>query len=325
MITYEKPKSVSETVTEWAAAGTVVKDNVIPGVKILGFESPSHRRRYPIEIMRKHASMYENARVNIDHVPPGSARPTASVFGRIRNPRVEESRGLIGDLHFNPGHPLAAAVKWAAENDPGQYSLSHVADLVGNFDNDRWFRTKEIEKVHSVDVVSNGGTTSSLFESAAATEEGDTSPMEIKSMTREQLQAERQDLRVLTVTEAAAGEKKTSDLETRIKALEGENTTLKAEIDGLKAAEAKRTKDATRLKAIEDAKLPEHLVTETFKTLALEASDERFTALIAERKDLAVKTNVASSKSKTVQEGAGTGNQPKTDDAKGFANFLKGA
>ena len=325
MIVMDKAKDVHEIVQEWAASGTKVGDsNVIPGVKILGFESPSHRRKYPIAVMRAEAHKYEGARVNFDHVPPGSQRPSSTVFGRIRNPRVDESRGLIGDLHFNPGHPFAAAVKWAAENDPGQYNLSHVADLVGNYQ-DRWFMTKEIEKVHSVDVVSNGGTTSSLFESAAATEEGEASTMEIKSMTREQLQAERQDLRVLTVTEAAANEKKASDLETRITALEAENKTLKSENDGLKANDAKRVRDETRLKAIEDAKLPEHLVTDTFKTLALEASttDERFTALLAERKEMAVKMP-ATSRSKTVQEGAGNGT-PKTGDQKAFVSFLKGA
>lgn len=317
-----KETAVHELVSEWAATGTKVGEgNVIPGVKILGFESPSHRRKYPITVMRAEAHKYEGARVNFDHIPAGSQRPSSTVFGRIRNPRVDETRGLIGDLHFNPGHPFAAAVKWAAENDPSQYNLSHVADLVGNMTPDRWFMTKEIEKVHSVDVVSNGGTTSSLFESAATTE-GEASPMEIKSMTREQLQAERQDLRVLTVTEAAASEKKYADLEAKVLASEAENKSLKAEIDGLKAIEAKRLKDATRLKAIEDAKLPEHLVTETFRTIALESTDERFTALLAERKEMAVKVP-ATSKSKTVQESAGNG-EPKTSDSKAFVSFMKG-
>ena len=313
---------ITEVVMEWAATGTKVEGNVIPGIKILGFESPSHKRRYPVEIMRKDANRYEGARVNFDHVKPGDQRPSGSVFGRVRNPRVDENRGLIGDLHFNPAHPFAGAVKWAAENDPTQYNMSHVADLIGSREPDGWFRTKEIEKVHSVDVVSNGGTTSSLFESAAAT--GETSPMEIKSMTREQLQAERQDLKVLTVTEAAASEKKMSDLDAKIIALESEKKDLLAKIDGLEATEKLRVRNEARMKLITEAKLPEQLVTDTFKTLSLEATDERFTALLAERKEMAAKIP-ATSRSRSVQEGAGNSGTPKTTDAKTFANFLKGA
>jgi hypothetical protein len=333
--TAEKAPPIKETVAEWSAAGTKITGNVIPGVKILGFESPSHKRRYPVDAMRKSANKYENAQVNFDH-PAGLydpskrnlPRPASTPFGRIRNPRVDESRGLIGDLHFNPGHPFAEAVKWAAENDPGQYALSHLADLVGSYESG-WFVTSDIEKVHSVDVVSNGGTTAGLYESAAM-QEGERK-VELISMTRDQLQAARQDLKILTVAEALAQETRLKELETKVTAAEAENGKLKVEIDGHKAVTAKTTRDDARKVKIAEAKLPEHLNTPTFQAMCMESgtTDERFTALLAERKELADKTTgkvqKPTSSSKGVGESAGASKGPDTSTSKGFASAVKGS
>ncbi len=329
----EKPKLHRETVAEWSAPGTKVGDNnVIPGVKVLGFESPSHKRRYPIEAMRGSARMYEGAQVNFDH-PAGlydpskktQPRSATTAFGRIRNVRVDESRGLVGDLHYNPGHPFAGAVKWAAENDPGQYALSHLADLEGRYESG-WFVTDKISKVHSVDVVSNGGTTAGLYESAA-TEEGD-HPVEqpvLTSMTREAIQAARQDLKILTAAESLAQDTRLKELETKVTAAEAENKELKSKIEGFEAVTAKTTRDEKRLKLIGEAKLPEHLNTTTFQAMCMESSttDERFTALLAERKELAAKTTgkvtAPRSNTKGVGESAGASSGPDTSTSKGFA------
>lgn len=314
-------ESVKIEVAEWAPQGMKVNGNVIPGVKVLGFESPSHKRRYPIEAMRQDVGKYEGARVNFDHPEPGRLRPAAAGFGRIRAPRVDEGRGIVGDLHFNPEHPFAKAIAWAAEHDPAQYSLSHLADLEGVREGD-WFITKRIDKVHSVDVVSNGGTTTGLFEGAV---EGDRT-VELTSMSREEIQAARQDLKVLTATESLANDQALKKLQDRVAALEGENTQLKSKVEGFEAEKAKGSRDATRLKAIAEAKLPEHLNTESFRVTCLEASDVQFTALLADRKILADTTTgkistQPRSGSRSASEGAGV---PKPKDAKEFAAFLKG-
>ena len=332
----EKKATHRETVAEWAATGaTFTEAPVIPGVKILGFESPSHKRRYPIDAMRADVKKYEGAQVNFDH-PAGlydpsktkTPRSATSPFGRARNVRVDESRGLIGDLHYNPGHPMAAAVRWAAEHDPTQYAMSHLADLVGSYQ-DGWFVTKRIDKVHSVDVVSNGGTTEGLFESAAM-QEGDAT-VELTSMTREQIQAARQDLKVLTVAESLANDTRLKELETKVTAAEAENKQLKSKIEGFEAVTAKGTRDETRKAKIAEAKLPEHLATSAFESLCLaaETTDERFTAMLADRKDLAAKTTgkvstTPRSSVKGVGEAAGAGAAP-TKDSKDFASKLKGS
>ena len=328
--------TVLETVAEWAAPATKVNGDVIPGVKIVGYESPSHKRRYPKEVLSRDASKYEGARVFIDHPegiynPSASRvpRPAGSHLGRIRNPRVDEARGLIGDLHVMPTHPLASSVKWAAENDPTAYALSHLADLIGTRDGAGWFNTNSIDKVHSVDVVSNGGTTAGLFESAAMSQEGDRTMEQptLASMTREAIQAARQDLKVLTVAEHHALEQKAADFETKLKAAEAKATAAEAKVEGFEATEKKRTKDGERLKLIGEAKLPEHLNTESFRTTCLGSTDEQFTALLADRKTLAASTNGKlppgpSSSSRTAAEAAGT--RAPTKDSKEFAGVLKG-
>jgi len=323
-----------ETVAEWSAPGTKIAEgsNVITGVKVLGFESPSHKRKYPVAAMRASVSLYENAMVNFDH-PAGLYEPakknvprsaTTSSFGRIRNARVDESRGIVGDLHLNPGHPFANAVKWAAENDPASYALSHLADLEGHLESG-WFHTHRIAKVHSVDVVSNGGTTAGLYESAAM-QEGD-HPVELNSMTREAIQAARQDLKVLTVAEALANDQRLKELETKVTAAEAENGKLKVEIDGHKAVTAKATRDETRKTKIGEAKLPEHLNTPVFQAMCLESStsDERFTALLAERKELADKTTGKISTPRSIAKGVGEHAGAPTNDtstSKGFAKAI---
>lgn len=323
---------IHETVAEWAAPATKVQGDVIPGVKVVGYESPSHRRKYPKEVLVAEAKKYEGIRIFVDH-PEGIynpqarnvPRPAGSHIGRLRNPRVDEARGLIGDLHVMPTHPLATSLKWAAENDPTAYALSHLADLVGVQENG-WFVTKQIERVHSVDVVSNGGTTAGLFESAAMLKEGDrTMEPTTATMTRDQLQAARPDLKVLTIAESIANEQKVADLETKLKASEAKATAAEAKVEGFEATEKKRGKDGERLKLIGEAKLPEHLNTESFRTTCLGATDEQFTALLADRKTLAVGTtgraSPPTSGARSAAEAAGT--VKPTTDAKDFASRLK--
>ena len=83
---------------------------------------------------------------------------------------------------------------------------------------------------------------------------------------------------------------------------------------------------------IAEAKLPEHLNTQTFQTMCMESSmtDERFTALLAERKELADKTTgkvstTPRSSSKGVGESAGNLQGKDTSTSKSFAAAVKGS
>lgn len=293
-----------------------VDGNVIRGVKIVGFKSESHKRRYHADALQASVAAYENAKVRFNHVTkPGEVPRAESAFGRIKNVVFEAARGLVGDLHIIAGHPWQSAVAWAAENDPEQYCLSHYADLRGKFASDGWLDVHRVEKVHSVDVVSSGGTTSGLFESARQEDK-----MELSSMTVPQLQAARQDIKVLTISEHAAVESEKTKLRERIVALEAENTELKGKVDGFEAAAKLDERNAARVKVVEAAKLPDHLNTDTFKELVLDpnTSDEAFAKLLEERKGL----NTPTSRQRGVKESAGSG-IPTTKSYKDFAETLK--
>lgn len=104
-------------------AGKVDRERgIIPGVKLLGFES-KNGRFYPPPVVRQAVSLYEGAKANINHPKsgnPAEPRGYEDRIGMIRNAHVEEGAGggIYGDLHFNPKHSLAEQLAWDAENNP---------------------------------------------------------------------------------------------------------------------------------------------------------------------------------------------------------------
>src|SRR5215212_8536260 len=76
--------------------------SVIRGVKILGLASRNGRVYLPAAL-RGAASLYEGAKVNVNH-PKGHAlgpRDYQDRIGVIRNVVAREGEGLFGDLHVN--------------------------------------------------------------------------------------------------------------------------------------------------------------------------------------------------------------------------------
>lgn len=143
---------------------------IIPGVKILGFES-KNGRFYPPPVVRRAVALYEGAKVNINHPRSGNpAEPRAyeDRFGVVRNARIEEGSGggVYGDLHFNPKHSLAEQLAWDAEHNPESLGFSHNAVLrLGGKTKLGQIVVEEIAQVKSVDIVADPATTRSLFES----------------------------------------------------------------------------------------------------------------------------------------------------------------
>lgn len=136
---------------------------VIRGCKIVGLESKKGRSYTP-DALRRAIPMYEGVVVNLDH--KGGDRSFADRFGRFRNVRFEADRGLFGDLHFNPAHPMAKTVIWWARNDPKAAGFSHVVKgrkrMSGTTE-----VIEDIQAVDSVDLVANPATTGGMFESTA--------------------------------------------------------------------------------------------------------------------------------------------------------------
>lgn len=170
---------------------------VVRGVKLIGRES-RNRRTYAESALQKATSLYEGAKVNIDHGPKdlSADRSYRDRFGSIRGVQFREG-SLFGDLHFNPRHPIAEQFLWDAEHNPGNLGFSHVAEGVTARRNGQTI-VEEIKSVRSVDIVSDPATTRGLFES--------TEKREMKTKTIKQIVASHKSdkwaKRIATVIEA---------------------------------------------------------------------------------------------------------------------------
>ena len=141
---------------------------VIRGVKLLGLRS-QNGRRYSVAALRSAVSLYEGAKVNVNHPDRGpmAARDYRDRLGVVRNVRLEASSGLFGDLHYNPKHALAQQLEWDAEHTPQNVGLSHNV-LAKTRRDGEGVLVEAITRVQSVDLVADPATTSGLFEGRAA-------------------------------------------------------------------------------------------------------------------------------------------------------------
>ena len=142
--------------------------HVLENCKLLGESSlnpPPRNNLYPRATREAAAPRFEGARVYLDHpADPRRPRSYGDCLGRIRNVR-EGGDGLYGDFHLNPAHRLAEQVLWDARNSPDSLGFSINADGKGRRGTDGRQIIEDIPVVHSIDLVSRGATTHSLFES----------------------------------------------------------------------------------------------------------------------------------------------------------------
>jgi len=167
------PATTAETaIVEYAnAAGEALRldrtAGVIRGVKLLGLTS-RNRRRYTPQALRAAASLYEGAKVNVNHPKghPASPRDYQDRLGTVRAVEFREGAGLFADLHFNPKHALAEQLQWDAEQAPYNVGFSHnVQAVVKRVEGE--LLVERITQVNSVDLVADPATTRGLFESEA--------------------------------------------------------------------------------------------------------------------------------------------------------------
>jgi hypothetical protein len=138
---------------------------VIRGVKVLGLESRNGRSYLPDALVQA-ASLYEDAKVNVNHPKgnPTGPRDYQDRIGVIRNVSVRPEEGLFADLHFNPKHALAEQLLWDAEHAPENVGFSHNVEAMTSRRGDRVV-VEAITRVQSVDLVADPATTRGLFES----------------------------------------------------------------------------------------------------------------------------------------------------------------
>jgi hypothetical protein len=207
----------------------------IRGVKILGLESRNGRTYLP-DALTQAASLYEGAKVNVNHpkTSPGSPRDYRDRIGTIRNVAARPD-GLFADFHFNPKHPLAEQLLWDAEHSPENVGFSHNVEARTSRQGDRVV-VEAITRVQSVDLVADPATTRGLFESSAAS--GD--PPAAERLTLEVLKRDHPEL-----------------IEELARSQDAELRRLQTEVDRLTLVEAAEEKQRLVRQLLREYQLPE--------------------------------------------------------------------
>ena len=187
---------LQEYVNSRGVAMTVDREvGILRGVKLIGLES-RNGRRYRESALATAATLYEEAKVNVNHPKEGPQTPRdyQDRLGVIRNVELRSGEGLFGDLHFNPKHVLAEQLLWDAEHNPRNVGFSHNVLARLSREGERVV-VEEITKVQSVDLVADPAATQGLFEQAAQSEDAARDEETTwDALTRESLQLHRPDL-----------------------------------------------------------------------------------------------------------------------------------
>jgi hypothetical protein len=250
---------------------------VIRGVKLLGLRS-KNGRRYQEHALAEAVSLYEGAKVNINHPKghPLSPRDYQDRLGVINGVEFRTNQGLFGDLHFNPKHALSEQLMWDAEHASQNVGLSHNVLARTSRQGDETV-VEAITKVQSIDLVADPATTRGLFEQEAPTIAWDT-------LTIDELELHRPDLlRELRETHAAQLEQ------------------VQTQLDEVTAREATSRRRGRIVELLQEHKLPlpdgsdqasRRITSDEFVESLLSAEDDdALRRLIEERADLVRSAN----------------------------------
>jgi hypothetical protein len=142
---------------------------VLRGIKLIGLESQNGRRYRP-DALAAAVSLYEGAKVNVNHPQNGPLAPRdyRDRLGVVRQVEFRPGEGLFANLHFNPKHALAEQLSWDAENNPRNVGFSH--NVLARLGREAEQTVVEaITHVQSVDLVADPAATQGLFEETSAT------------------------------------------------------------------------------------------------------------------------------------------------------------
>lgn len=140
-----------------------IEAGIIRNVKVLGATSRNHRQ-YPTEVRQSAIKLLEGSKVNLDHVQKGKEQTIHNRFGKLVNVH-DDGSAVFADLHYLQSHPMAATIQEAAEKMPEILGLSIRGEGKTRTEKDTEI-VESIDRIHSVDLVCDPATNSSLFEAA---------------------------------------------------------------------------------------------------------------------------------------------------------------
>lgn len=294
---------------------------IIYDVKIVGRLS-GNRRRYEAAALEDAKSLYEGIYVNVDHdaavmATPDSPSGRPANLAKHRRGPLDKFAKLAGvyttddglyakEMRCNTAHPFTPTLLWWAENDPGAVALSHIA--IGpepKIGPDGFAVVHKITRVTSVDVVGNGGTNVSLFESKSEVNPLESLRSLFEGLTDEAI-VEKVTLLAKPVTfsgdaaQALDALKATTDPRVRV---------IVEALDLRFAQDAENARRETATAACKTAGLNDKAVTAVFIESLAASEDAKWPSLIEDRKKLFVETAVPN----PPKSGA-AGAAPKIDD-----------
>jgi hypothetical protein len=150
------------------SGGTVDRSGkypVIRGVLLCGRESAWKRRYLSEAFAGDRLKVYDDRPVYLNHSESKGSRKYEDQVGWVEPGTVRHNAdGLpVGDIGIKPTHLQAESVLWDVENRPQNCSMSHVADINTREGAGGWREVVECKYVDSVDIVTSGATTSTMF------------------------------------------------------------------------------------------------------------------------------------------------------------------
>ena len=281
---------------EAVQAGEIDKEaGIIRNVTILG----RIQRRHPLDLavdanalplriysdqaLADGARLVNGAQFYLDHPPMGNVqeRSVRDLGGEFVGPKVVGDF-VRADLHLldikETRERVFAIAQAKMKKGPG---MSHRALAEVTVDDQGVEQVESLLTVQGVDLVTEPGTTSGLWESMQAKSE-----QEDSTMTLAELKEKHPEL----ITALAAENDSAEALRTalaELKTVKGSLEAKKREADNLKATAALEALNGYRTTKQTDAKLPEAVLTDGWKKQLSEATTKAAVdALIAERQDL---------------------------------------
>lgn len=260
------------------------EQGVLRGVKLIGLES-RNGRRYRESTLDQATSLYEEAKVNVNHPKGGplSPRDYQDRLGVIRGVELRTGEGLFGDLHFNPKHLLAEQLVWDAEHNPRNVGFSH--NVLARLSRESEVAiVEEITRVLSVDLVADPATTRGIFENASQSQAADEVAGSLPpwdALTLETLELHRPDL--LEEIKESEFEQLRSQLEvsqTQANALHRRQRI----VDLLREYQLPIPEDETS--SAEKTSGVSKIVSQTFFETLMDATEGELESLVAERAEL---------------------------------------
>lgn len=147
--------------------GAKLVNGTIADVVVCGQKS-RNKRRYKPEALQKAAAQYEGKAVYVNHDPKAVLRSADDRIGQLKGVYWDGERLRAKQLVILESHKMTPKVKEDLERSLGFFGLSHVVDGQYTVDKDGFQVVEQIDKVTSVDLVSDAATCKSLMEQADA-------------------------------------------------------------------------------------------------------------------------------------------------------------